>query len=306
MKNTWYLFLLLIVLASCEDKVDLSKTLTSGKPALVVDAFLANLPSNQVVRLTSSQYYFDNSGPKLIQGASVVLKDLAAQVEYGFSETSPGLYTSPVKGDSMLLLGHSYELVVKHDGQEYHSYSTMMPVPPIDSIFFEQIKDFNDEPIKGKYDAEFRSMDMPGFGDRVWIRHYKNERRNTGPDNVAISYDGGFSGAADADGKMFIYPLRRFSINEQEEDEKWVDGDKCMVELYSVSDDAAFFIQSMVTQATLGEGGPLGALFSAPPANVPTNIVNVTSKEKEAAGYFCTSAVARAETTVPNAYGRIK
>lgn len=72
-----------------------------------------------------------------------------------------------------------------------------------------------------------------------------------------------------------------------------------MVELYSISQEAAFFLAQVLVQSTLGNNGPLGALFSAPPANVPTNIKNTNENGDNAVGFFCTSAVSRMETTVP-------
>jgi hypothetical protein len=308
MKNKVLLFLLLIVLAACEDKIDLSKTLKSGKPALVVDAFITDLPERQTIYLSSTQYYFDNSGPKKISGASVKVLDQTTQKEYVFAEAGAGIYLSQVRGDSMLTVNHAYQLLIEFEGQTYSAYSMLTRIPPVDSVFFEPIKDINDEVIPGKYQAEYRAIDPAGLGDNVWIRNYKNDVRITDADRIAIAYDGGLSESAGADGVLFIYPLRRFPVNDNggDEDDQWLDGQKFTVELFSVTKDAAFFLQSVASQASLGAGGPLGALFSPPPANVPTNIVNTTSRDNEAVGFFCTSAVSRAETIVPNAFGRIK
>ncbi|WP_051313729.1 DUF4249 family protein [Sporocytophaga myxococcoides] len=306
MKNKVLLFLLLIGLVACEDKVDISSTLKAGKPALVVDAFITNLPEKQTVYLSSTQYYFDNSGPIRISGASVKVVDETTQQEYVFAESGPGLYVSPVRGDSMLIIGHPYRLFIDYQGQAYTAYSLMKRVPPIDSILFEPLEDLNENIIPGKYFAEFQATDQVGTGDQVWIRNYKNGVRITDAERIGISYDGKIFATAEADGSMFIYPLRVFPVNDNggEEDDQWLDGQQFGVELFSITEEAATFLQAVVTQSTQGNGGPIGALFSPPPANVPTNIVNTTSQDKAAVGFFCTSAVSRAETIVPNPYGR--
>lgn len=290
------------LLFSCEDVVDISDTLKPGTPELVVDAFLNNLPEPQTVRLSTTQYYFDNSGPKPATGAVVSVMDLQSQKIYAFSETSPGIYTSTALGDSMLKVGNNYQLSVEYKGDQYSANSKVGRVVPIDSIKFEEAEDATGEVVAGKYNAEFFSTDSVGIGDRYWIRSYKNDKRNTGSDNLGVAYDANFGPNGHLDGAVFILPLRQFVINEQELDDKFKDEDKLMVELYSITDETAFFFSEVVTQSQLGEGGALGAMFSPPPANVSTNIKNNNEKGNKAVGYFCTSAVSRATTYVPVPY----
>jgi hypothetical protein len=303
-----FAFTIVMGLAACEDKVDISNTLKAGKPALAVDAFITNLPEKQSIYLSSTQYYFDNSGPKRISGAAVKVVDESTQEEFVFEESSPGQYISPVNGDSMLIVGHPYRLNIEYQGQNYTAYSLMTRVPPIDSILFEPLKDINNDIIPGKYFAEFQAKDYPGKGDHVWIRNYKNGERITDADRIGIAYDGTLFDTPDDDGALFVYPLRIFPVNDggPDEDDQWLDGQLFGVELFSITPETAAFLQAVVTQSTQGSNGPLGALFSPPPANVPTNIVNTTSKDNAAVGFFCTSAVSRAETIVPNPYGRLQ
>ena len=83
-------------------------------------------------------------------------------------------------------------------------------------------------------------------------------------------------------------------------EDKWKDGDNIKVELYSITEEASLFLSQVKTQSTLGDGGPLSPLFSPPPANVPTNIINPDANGNKAVGFFCTSAVSYIQTTVPN------
>lgn len=302
-----YLFLFLsTILFSCEDVVDISDKLKPGAPQLVVDAFLNNLPESQVINLSTTQYYFDNSGPKPATGAIVSVMDLNTQKVYPFSETQQGIYVCSTPGDSMLKVGNSYQLSIAYKGEQYTASSKVNRVVPIDSITFENAEDNIGDPVEGKYNAEFFSTDSVGAGDRYWIRSYRNDKRNTGADNLGLAYDANIGPNGTADGSVFILPIRQFYINEQELEDKFVDGDKLMVELYSITDETAFFFSEVVTQSQLGEGGALGALFSPPPANVSTNIKNNNEKGNQAVGFFCTSAVSRATTYVPVPFYRPK
>jgi len=303
MKKLFYLLVSVLALFSCSDKIDLSKKLDSGKTALVVDAFIDNLPQKQKVVLTSTQYYFDNSGPKMATGATVTLTDLTTQEAFPLSEANQGEYFSELDGDAFIKTGHDYQLNVSYQNQNYVAYSNVNRVVPIDSITFEMTKNFAGDELPGYFDAQFWADDVQGPGDRYWIRSYRNDTRFTDADHIGIAYDASSFSTGITDGVTFILPLRQFFINEQDTAKKWKPEQKITVEICSITKDAAFFLAQVVTQSSLGSGtgvgGALGALFATPPSNVPTNIKNTDVNGSKAAGFFCTSAVYRAETIVP-------
>jgi len=300
MKNLILILLASLVLFSCEDKVDISKTLKSGENALVVDAFLNNLKEKQVVRLSSTQYYFDNSGPKLISGAKVSLTDLSTQQSYVFSESILGEYQSELNGDSLLKVGHEYQLSISHVNENYVAYSMVNRVVRLDSITFEMAEEPDGTKVPGRFEAELWANDFPGPGDRYWVRHYKNNVRSIKPANLGIGYDASSFPAGEVDGIPFIFPLRRFYINETLNEKKWKMNDVIKVEVYSITNEAAFFLAQVLSQSSLGEGGAIGALFAIPPSNVPTNIKNTNENGNKAVGFFCTSAVSVGISNVPN------
>jgi len=297
MKYLLIIFLSL-VLFSCEDKIDLSNKLKNTESQLVVDAFLNNLPEMQKVVLSGTQPFYDNNSQKLISGATVSLSDLKTGKIYTFTESEQGNFVSPLNGDSMLKVGHDYALNISYRNETFVAYSKVNRVVTIDSIQFKESEKLSGKKVDGKYDAEFFATDSVGLGDRYWVRFYRNGIRNTQPELINISYDGSLGASTVTDAVVFILPLRR-QINEQGKDKEYSVGENLMVEIYSISSDAAFFLKSMADLSQQSTGGSFGALFSQPPYNLPTNIQNTNEKGTKPVGYFCTSAANRLSTTVP-------
>jgi hypothetical protein len=300
MKNVLLFSILLFGFASCQDEIDISNRLNSGEIQLAVDAFLHSDTNTQTIKLTTTQYFYDNTSPKPAIGALVSLTDIDFQKVYSFSESRSGMYTC--KGpDSMLVIGHRYRLDIHYSGEDYHAYSQMNRVVPIDTIKFEHNKDATGKELED-YVAEFFATDAPGVGDRYWIRYYHNRVRDTTVSNIGIAYDASIGANGTADDEVFILPLRRQYINNF--DNKWYDGDNIRVELYSITDSTANFLSQLSTQSDIGNNGALGALFSPPIANIPSNITNVNPKGKKAVGWFCVSAATSQSTIVPNPWKR--
>jgi len=297
MKNLILFAYILLIISSCEDKVDLKGKLKEGSSALVIDAFLSNAAQKQIIKISNTQFFYDNTSQKLLTGAVVKVKDLVKDTVYHFSETEKGIFTSDRNGDFAFKIGHSYSLTVEYNGVTYTSFTKMQRVTPIDSIKFIEAEKQNGDKIAGKYEAEFFATDFAGVGDRYWIRFYKNGIRNTDPSNIGVAYDAGSGNAAVTDGIVFILPLRRFIINNNDEKKKWVDGDEITVELYSVTNETADYISQLETQTNLDQG-----LFSQPQANLPTNILSTNAKENPVLGWFSVSAISKASTRVPLEY----
>jgi hypothetical protein len=301
-------FILLIgilFLAACEDKIDLSDQLNNSQPQLVVDAFINNLAEPQVIVLSGTQSFFNNSTQQLLSGAIVTLTDASNGISYGFNETTNGKFVSMAKGDSMLVSGHEYALNIKYKNETFVAYSKMNRVAPVDSLKFTASKDITGTVVPGKFRAEYFATDLPGLGDRYWIRFRRNGKLNTQAQIISISYDGSLGASTVSDGGVFILPLRQ-AINESGIGKEYLKGDSLMVEIYSVDNAAAFFLTSIANNSRNGTGGAFGALFSQPPYNLPTNIKNNNANGLKPVGYFSTSAVSRLASMVPLSVKRFK
>src|SRR3954467_4160061 len=82
---------LLLLLSACENTI--SPTLEQADPILVVDAWINSKPERQVIMLSQTQPYYDNTTPTGVSGAFVFVTDDTGK-EYIFTEDkgSPGNY----------------------------------------------------------------------------------------------------------------------------------------------------------------------------------------------------------------------
>ncbi len=281
-------------LTSCEDVIH--PQLESAPPILVVDAWINNRPETQVVILTRSQAYFDNTLPPGVKGANVTITDdhgnsfsfIEDDKKAGYYNWKPG---SAVFGK----VGYKYKLNVVVNGETFVSETSMGRVPPVDSISFDKTKRTasKDSIVR----AEFWATDPVGAGDAYFIRSYKNGVLLDKPSEINIAYDAGFSAGGQTDGVMFITPIRR-GINSRDEDDKGTllspitKGDSMNVQIHSIS-VAAFTYLNQVSIQTNRPGG-FQELFARPLANVSTNITNTKADGSQVLGFFNVAAVTSA------------
>ena len=284
--------ILVLFCLACEDVIDVD--LQTGEPLVAIDAWLYRKAETQTIRISSTQNYFDASDLTGVTGANVVVRDDQGSL-FNFTEDSIGVYTwSPASPtDSFGVVGRSYFLEIQLDAITYTASSSMGRVPTIDSITFrfEEGNSFIDD----SYFAEFWARDFEGEGDAYWIKSWKNGQLNNKPSEINISFDGAFSEDGNADGLVFIQPIRD-GINpfEQDEDDRFIppflleDQDSVYVELNSITREAFSFLNQVIVQTD--RPGGFGELFATPLANVSTNILSSDDNE-QVVGFFCTSAV---------------
>ncbi len=282
-----YLFLGIcfsILLFSCEEIVEL-KVPTSNQ-FIVVDATITNLPGTQVIRLYKSQNYFDNSAPETLNDAKVVVKDNEGNV-YEFKESlfNRGVYEWKVSNKILGKIGNTYQLSIDWNGEHLEATSKLNRVPPIDSIRYKKSTANLRQSGEGKpsegFEAHFYATDPKGEGDCYRVKAYKNGVVFNSPNNLTVMYDSNFQKGSQADGLMFILPVRS-SISP----ELYLNGDSLKVELYSIS-EAQFDFYFQARQEINNAG-----LFSRPAANIPTNLINKNKNSVwQGAGWFGTSAI---------------
>jgi hypothetical protein len=283
-----------VALSSCEDIIN--PKLESAAPILVVDAWITNRPETQVVILTQSQAYFDNTIPPGVKGAAVTITDNHGN-SFAFIEDDkkPGYYNWTPGSGVFGTVGYKYKLNVLVNGETFVSETKMGRVPPIDSITFDKTKRISSKDSIVR--AEFWATDPVGPGDAYFIRSYKNGVFLNKPSEINISYDAGFSAGGETDGVTFITPIRR-GINSNDRDDKdqlispIVVGDSMNVQLHSIS-KAAFTYLNEVSVQTDRPGG-FQELFARPLANVSTNINNVNTNGSKVLGFFNVAAVTSA------------
>ena len=296
MKKIFYILSTIIgtaTLVGCQDVIDLNTE--TGESQLVVDAWLTNETGNQVVKLTRSASYFDNSPAKPALGAVVAVTDDKGKI-YTFKDIkSDGNYiwTPSTAQETLGKLDGKYRLSIKVDGEEYASASAVNRVPKIDSIAYEYRKPTvtpEDAPKEG-YLAEFYAKDFTGAGDCYWIRFGRNNKQWNKAQDLEMAYDAAFSPGAPTDGFMFILPLRQ-SITPNNRTELYAEKDTIKVQLYSITEEAFFFLNQIRNESS-NQG-----LFATPPNNLPSNVINIKTGGKKALGFFGMSAVSRLQVVV--------
>ncbi len=287
-------FLLAIALFSaCEDVVDVD--LLEEESPIAIDAMLYRKAEPQVINISRANTYFDNSTSTGVSGATVSVTDLADEGNpFVFTENEAGEYIwNPITPtDSFGDVGSYYRLDIEINQNTYTSYSQLNHVPKIDSITWRL------EPETAFYDAsyfgEYWSRDLVGEGDAYWIKTWKNSELLSKPSEIIIAYDAGFSEDGNADGFLFIQPIRDgmnpFDVDDEDRlIAPYEIGDSAYVEINSITPEMFFFLQQVQIQTD--RPGGFGELFATPLANVQGNIVSTDENEK-VVGLFCTSASA--------------
>jgi len=281
-------------LFSCEKVIN--PTLQPATPVLVVDAWINNKTEKQIVLLTMTQPYFDSSLPAGVSGAAVSVQDVTDGVTvYHFTENPSvhGSYEWTPSSVNFGTIGHQYKLTILLNGETFVASSYMGRVPAVDSITFsQQGNNSNSKTIK--YYGQFWATDPKGPGDTYWIKTTKNDTLLTLPGEINIAYDAGTSIGGDADGVVFISPVRRkitprLSSNQASTDSPLILGDSVYVEINSISLAAFNFLGQVITQTN--RPGGFGQLFSTPLANVSSNLSNVNPSGSPIVGFFNTAAV---------------
>jgi hypothetical protein len=292
MNNFFIILLFAVFLFACEETIDAD--LPQSEAPVVIDAWLYRKPETQVITITRANTYFDTGTPQGISGASVMVSDLSdPENPILFSETAAGRYVwNPRHAeDTFGIQGASYRLDVVIGERRYEAFSQMNRVPEIDSITWrlEPASAFMEESFFG----EFWARDLEGEGDQYWIKAWKNGELLSKPSEINIAYDAGFSEDGNADGLIFIQPIRD-GINpfDLDEDDMLIPpyelGDSVFVEINSITTEAFFFLEQ--AQIQTDRPGGFGELFATPLANVESNISSSDPNEN-VVGFFCTSDV---------------
>lgn len=289
--NIFYLLALLLLGTACTDVIQIETE--AGETQLVVDAWITDESKPQTIKLSLTQPYFDNGGIVPAKGATVIVFSQDS-IPYTFSDLKNDgnyVWTPSTPGEKILTIGKQYALYVQYNGEEYFSTSKANRVPAIDSVnYFKQkypVAPPDDLRQEG-YQVDFYAKDPIGKGDCYWVRAYRNDTLFNKPDQISPVYDGSFSPGGSADGLLFILPIRAAASPDL-----YAANDKMKVELYSIPEEAFYFLQLVRTASTNG------GIFATVPSNIPSNIRPLDeNNKKQVLGFFAVSAVSSFETRI--------
>ena len=291
MKKIFYSFIILsTLLTSCEDPIDVN--LIEAEPLLVVDAWLNNTDSIQVIKLTSSQPYFDSTPAAGVTDADVTVTREDGEV-FEFLHNTDGEYTYDLGGSSIGVIGQSYTLDITNGDDQFSATTILNRTAPIDSIRQELRENeiFGDDGIY----CELMARDPIGLGDTYWIKTYKNGEYLNRASELNIAYDAGFDSGGEVDGLIFITPIREL-ITPFDDDLlpiPWIAGDVIKVEVHSMSEDNFFYMETFRDQLVNSQNG----IFAEPLANTEGNVI-MTNGTNNVLGTFNVAAVSEIEHVI--------
>ncbi|MBV19537.1 MAG: hypothetical protein CL870_00365 [Cytophagia bacterium] len=267
-----YFYILFVFLFSCEDII--TPNLPTNDPIIVVDAWINNLEKNQVIKLSKTQNYLDNSSPVPLEGASVLVYDEYSN-HFIFTESKDGEYIwspdSTFKNIGEEGTKFYLSIILQHDGINIIAESQLHRTSIIDSVNFVR-----GQVPEDSYYAEFWSREEEGVGDAYWIKSYINGELQTGLQDIITCIDAGASSeGAVIDGIPFIPPIRRAVTKFENDDDgnlvtPFKRGDSLFVEIHSVTFEAFNFLNKTALQ--INRPGGFSELFAVSLSNVPTNL----------------------------------
>lgn len=270
MKKITYNLLILLVITSCTERLDLDYSDT-GSSKLIVDGRITTDTMAHTVHLNRTvDYSAEDLLPEI--GASVSI--LEGENLISLTETSPGVYQtdSTVFGKT----GTTYQLqITLSNGEEYHAETKINAVSTIDSIrFVRESFSFTNNDF---YLLYFYGQEPPERGNFYFWNLYLNDSLyNDTIDEARFESDDFVNG-------QYIFDF----------DIYWVDVEKVQwdtttvtLEMLSIPEDYNIYLIELFSE-TSWRGGP----FDPTPANVTTNISN------GAIGFFYGAAITRKTIT---------
>ncbi len=182
------------LLVSCEDLIDVN--LNSANPKIVVEADLNDLSTSQVIRVSRTVDFDSPLSSEPIAGAEVTVKDSQGAM-FSFADKGNGLY---VKDGFKPIVGLTYNLTVKVEGQTFESSTKMNVFVPVDSLaikeetvfgdtYYSVVLKFDDPkdiPNYYKYDIsingkefKFANAYSDKFNDGLYVSHQVTDRDNS-------------------------------------------------------------------------------------------------------------------------------
>ena len=260
MKSKIYLIILaLITLSSCERVVDID--LATAQPKLVVDAVIdwkkGTSGNQQVIYLRTTSGYFANEIPT-VSGATVYVTN--GNTTFDFIENEPGIY---ICNNFIPEFDATYKLTIISDNQTYTATETMKAVPELDVVQQNNEGGFTGDNIEIKV-----FFTDNGATDDFYLSTFR-------PDFTVIPE---YSVVED----RFFQGNSIFALYS---DKELKSGSVVDFKLSGISNRYYNYLKILLSIAGSSGGSP----FSSPPSTVRGNIVNTTSPNKYALGYFSLS-----------------
>lgn len=255
MKNILYYILLLCLLTSCEEVIEVD--LEESEPRLVVEAsiiwFKGTEGTDQVIKLTeTTPFYEEEINP--VTNAEVKITSEDAQ-SFIFNYQQDGMY---INNNFQPEIGQLYTLEINHEGEIYIAQEEFFGVTPIDYVEQTQTGGFSGDEIEIK--AYYTD---PASEENYYLFKFRRE------ENVNLEfYEDEFTNG----NQIFGYYSN----------EDIAENDEVEIEIQGISKSYYEYLFILRSQVGSSDGGP----FETMPATVKGNIINTTNPDNYPFGYF--------------------
>jgi hypothetical protein len=272
-------FLILLVsffIVSCQEDIEI-KLPSNGNQRIVVEGRITNEFKEHPIRISQSGNYFstDTIEPALINNVQLVENGTGKIYSVNKSDTSANWYfTDALKGK----VGETYSLKFTYKSQDFEAKSLLDTVATMDSISYEY-------QYIAYYKVGFYMLKMSAFepepaGNIYMFNVYINDTLYN--DQLRLT---SFQDDAFFNGQY----VENIDITYLPQEEIKCDTNKIKIEMLSISKEEFDF-----NNAFLSETQGNGSIFSGPPADVPSNVINLSGGDN-GLGHFGASSVASIE-----------
>lgn len=261
---------------ACQEEIDLDLN-NQETERIIVEGRVTNEFTSHAIRLTHSISYFQNEIVPPLLNATVYLTEEISGKRYDMQleDDTLGMYISE---DFRGVVGSEYTLHIDYNGELWEATSYLDTVPLIDSINYEYeyITYFE----LGYYKIRMSAYEPPPLGNIYMFKIYKNDSLYTDKlANTPYQEDLLFNDLYLANIEILWIPQEEITL----------DTNTVKIEMYSISRKEYNY-----NNAFLSESYGNGSIFSGPPANIPSNILNI-SGGLDGLGFFAASSVTSSE-----------
>lgn len=281
----WMLWVGCAAAAGCTRVVELD--VEAGPTRLVVEGRIelreGEVSGLQRIRLTTTDRFDADSAPPAANGAIVTVTEEGGP-SYRFTQ-DPSDRSSYVFDGIRPRLGAVYTLTIDYEGQRYRASHPLLPVAPIDSLYFTYR-----EAGLAQGDSGFRAV--IDYRDPAGAKNYYLWE---------LVVDGLRRISVDPGNRFRIISDDRFYdggrvVGYQPYDEEVIEPNLPAVMRQVALSEEGFRYLSALFEQTGGAGGP----FSTPPASVRGNVVNLTDSDSYPLGFFSAAQVSERTGVVPS------
>jgi len=263
MKKIIYIFIISLLIFSCEDVIDVD--LNSTEPRLVINASIKwykdSSGQSQFIQLTLTAPYFDTNIPPAT-GATVFITDSNDNTFDFVENESTGIY---INESFIPEINNTYNLTIIYNNETYTATEKLIASTPVTKVEQKNNSGFtgNETEIKAFY------KDPQGIANYYL---FDFQEKDTTIKSFEI-YDDEFT-----DGNEI------FGFYSSESLES---GDELLITIYGISEQFYEFMNILLQQTDNDSGDP----FETQPATVRGNCINETNPENYPLGYFSLSEV---------------